>query len=257
VSAPNSSLLKQSHNAEKVCAASPPPKPLSVHQPGEQAGERDVAAADVSMKAVVDNVEQGDTLSSAMVEPSNAVDCGVEVEQEVEREEASLHGKLVLKDEAESSSNRSGSESSITSSLSEETSDDDASNGSSASGNAVDAFTVGVSNTSVFSTAEVIAAVAASTFASALSATKLFYWKLGDKVLAKESGGLLASLVQHADERKEVVHGPGSSSSNSADNVSYEEEEDVHHPKEDMVPADVVETVGKVGGAFSSAMLCL
>jgi hypothetical protein len=109
VSAPNSSLLKQSHNAEKVCAASPPPKPLSVHQPGEQAGERDVAAADVSMKAVVDNVEQGDTLSSAMVEPSNAVDCGVEVEQEVEREEASLHGKLVLKDEAESSSSRSNS----------------------------------------------------------------------------------------------------------------------------------------------------
>ncbi len=55
------------------------------------------------------------------------------MEWEVEREEALLHGKLVLKGEAESSSDRSGSESSSsTSSLSVEPSNNDASNGSSA-----------------------------------------------------------------------------------------------------------------------------
>jgi hypothetical protein len=118
------------------------------------------------------------------------------MELEVESEEASLHGKSVLKDEAESLPNRSGSESSSsnsssTSSSSKESYDDNASNGSSSSVNIVDASNdvpiSGVSNTAVVSTAEVIVAVAAATSKVALSSTKLSYRTLGDKVLVEKT----------------------------------------------------------------------
>jgi hypothetical protein len=122
----------------------------------------------------------------------------------------------------------------------EESCDDDTSNSSSASGNTVDASTdvpvIGVSNTPVVSTSEIIVAVVSATSTAALSATKLSYQTLGDKALAKVPSWLPASLTQPADERKEEVYGPQLSSSNSADHVSCEEEEDVHHPKEDVVP---------------------
>jgi hypothetical protein len=61
-SAPNSSLPKQSCNAEKVhclanIATSPPPKMILALKTGEQDGERDVAVAVAAQsKAVVDYV---------------------------------------------------------------------------------------------------------------------------------------------------------------------------------------------------------
>jgi uncharacterized membrane protein len=68
-------------------------------------------------------------------------------------------------------------------------SNDDASNGSSASANAVDASNdvpvVDVSNAAVVSTAEVIVAVSAATSTVALSSLKSPYWTLGNEVLAK------------------------------------------------------------------------
>jgi hypothetical protein len=97
----------------------------------------------------------------------------------------------------------------------------------------------------------VIVAVSAATSTVAVSLMKSSYWTLCNKVLVKEPSWLPASLVQPADERKEEVYGPGSSSSNSAD---HQEEEDVHHPKEDIALVNVVEIVGKVSAEFSSAM---
>jgi hypothetical protein len=151
---------------------------------GEQAGDRDVAVvAEAQTEAVVDNVVEGGAPSSAVKEPSNA---------------------------AESSTKTSGSESSrsdrsSTSSSSEELSHNYVSNGSSASGSAVDASTdgpvVSVSNAAVVSTAEVIVAVAAATTTATLSSMKSSYQTLGDEVLAKELGWLPASLVQPSDEK--------------------------------------------------------
>jgi hypothetical protein len=69
------------------------------------------------------------------------------------------------------------------------------------------------------------------------------------KFLQKNPVGFLALLCSLQMKGKKRF------SSNSADHVSHEEEEDVHPPKEDIAQVDAVEIVGKVSGAFSSAVL--
>jgi hypothetical protein len=85
-----------------------------------------------------------------------------------------------------------------------------------------------------------VAAVAAVTSISTLTSSQPSYRTLGDAVLAKELGWVPASVLRRSDEEKEEVYGPGSASSNHSDHGSCEEEDDVHHSEETMVPVDEV-----------------
>ncbi len=75
----------------------------------------------------------------------------------------------------------------------------------------------GTSGTAVISAAKMVAAVAAATSISTLSSGQPSYQTLGDAVLAKEPGWVPASVLQHSEEEKEEVYGPGYSSSNRSD----------------------------------------
>jgi hypothetical protein len=81
----------------------------------------------------------------------------------------------------------------------------------------------GTSGTAVVSAAKMVAAAAAATSISTVSSGQPSY-----------------QTLRRSDEEKEEVYGPGSASSNPSDHGSCEEEDDVHHSEETMVPVDEV-----------------